>query len=379
MKIGILTLVNQLNYGGVLQAYALQKVLSERGYDSEVINYWLSPNNEYLKGAIFRNARFFWKGAFWFFYGVFCNRSVLSNEIRCYKTRRFIRNSIKLSKMVYKRREDLNLIKEYDCIVVGSDQVWNYSWHGTPNVFLLKDVDQSIKRVSYAASMGFKILPSEYLPDYQDGLNRFSQISVRENEGVQQIKDWIGKTVAVCLDPVLLLPRDGWKQIVKSQPKQEYLFCYWLGDIGCDLCFQLERLIKLYRVKVYFITNKHPNDTKPIEQIRGVIIRRSVGPSEFVDMIANASYILSDSFHAMMFGCIFEKKMIIIGESSEGRAKMTARLYDFCCKYSLSEIYSENLSNSELSFQPVDYSSFSAILEHDRQVSLTYLDGLSAL
>ncbi len=363
-KTAILTFVNQLNYGGVLQAYALQQACKKLGYDVDQMDYWLEPDNAPLTGGRIKDR------LIRFIKDLIKGRRPWLTEIRRYRTKRFLRDYIQFSSKTYHTPQELEKQQEYGRIIVGSDQVWNYLWSYYTKYFLLGKMTDSVERFSYAASMGFKDLPDEYLEEYRHTLNKFKMITVREAEGVEQIKQWTGRDAKLVLDPVLLLDQGDWQKLVKPYADKPYLFCYWLGDFSDEFLSKLIAFSEANMVDIHLLSNTriHPPSSR-------VKLVQSAGPQEFVSEIANATGVITDSFHAMAFATIFQKPMRIVGESSEGRKGMTARLEGFMSRYGRVHLFSKTVGEFVIDFDiqsPCD----DGCLYEDKAISFSLLQGM---
>lgn len=381
MKIGILTLVNQLNYGGVLQAYALQRVLRDRGYDVEVIDYWYSQRNIDLYGEYLTASGFDWRKIALFIKKQLRVGFMFGELRRRESTISFLDKHIKLSRCSYCSAEELAFIADYDCIIVGSDQVWNYQWFGTPNPFLLGQVPSSVRKVAYAPSFGFKQLPTCRLSEYQTALNGFDFISAREKEGCEQIRSWIGRSVERVLDPSLLLTADQWASDFNlTVNRGNYIFCYWLGDLS----ILLPRLYTLARHQRKRIRLFVGNDIKwrgtwfrlqwyRSRMLFGLDVKlvRSADPEAFLREISQSSAVLSDSFHALMFAVTFRKPVRILTNTEKGRTDMSARMLNFVDLLELRDVVTESIE-CEIKFSPVS-DAVSQKLEANRQKSFRFL------
>jgi hypothetical protein len=384
MKAGILTLHNQLNYGGVLQAFALQKAIKNFGVNVKIIDYWISPGNSHLLGYWFGAKDWLVVKVLRFVYLSFRDGFVFDSIVRRYRTIKFIRTLLELSDTTYKTARDLEQIKDYDCLVVGSDQVWNYKWHGCPNPFLLEKIDNKIKRVSYAASFGFTELPSEFIADYQKGLLKFSAISVREKDGVELVHKWTGLRSQWVTDPTLLLGKQEWEKVLnlRQVESRKYIFCYWLGDVS-KLRLAINGLLKTHK-KIYIcgdlkFVSCSINDFCKILKFRlycffnpQIKVCFSFGPKEFVKGVAQSEGIVSDSYHALMFASIFEKPVKIFINSSDWRMPMRSRLEEFCKHYCMDNVLeSEVIDNFEL--VTPNYPLIKSILKMDISKSYDFL------
>ncbi len=395
MKVGILTLHSQINYGGVLQAYALQRYLLNRGYEVEVIDYWLRPDNVSLRGFWLNSSYSLIHRVCRFFYIWLRDGFTVAEIVRRLRTIRFIRDSIRCGVPSCRGIADLEHYATHDVIIVGSDQVWNPSPRlGTPNPFLLgwlkrsesneRDFERPVRRVAYAASFGVTEIPITRQDEYRQALNQFYAISVREIEGSRIVASLIRKEVPVVLDPTLLLSREEWKSLIQNtRVGSKYACCYWLGDFnllqpllkemthnGLRVRLLLEwgvGIAKTYadrmRIRVFLMGNPH------------IRVCFASGPKEFVKLMSSADAILSDSFHAMMFGTIFEKPMCIVHKSSRDRVNMGARLWDFAKEYQLDGVVREYLPErfTESIFVQPDYEKARTKLSERRETSLQFL------
>ena len=399
MKIGILTLHSQINYGGVLQAYALQKHLRDNGYDAEVIDYWLTPSNGDLLGFWLSASKPLWYRIIRFPYWCIRDGFVLAEIRRRRRTIRFIEQYISVGEKTYKTPQELTALSGYAVVIVGSDQIWHPVHIPAPNPFLLNwlreacDSETWIKRVSYAASFGVKEIPKERKDEYVSGLEKFDFISVREKEGREIVEDLLFPSkeksenhVVRVLDPTLLILRSEWAELISNQRPQgsgdnAYVFCYWLGDIEKILPV-LERLVSEGK-KICFISNWRGGSWRKSVQnwkvkmvltcTPGIRCCFAAGPKEFVKLVADSAAVLSDSFHAMMFGSIFEKPMCIVHKSSKTRVSMGARLLDFQKEYGLDGVVQEFVPSSEQIFVVPNYEIMKKKLAGARETSAEYL------
>ena len=227
MKIGILTFHSQLNYGGVLQCWALKKALEDMGHEVVVVDRWLSPDNRMLDGP-FGHAGL--KG-----WCVIALKSMLGcgtwkQVLRHWRTRWFVR-SLNLTPYHFYNWLDLasqpqpfNL--NLDILVVGSDQVWHGGDWGDPGPYLLEGAPQ-IPAIAYAASFGMRSLPEGI--DYRNGLKRFSAISVREAEGIGLVES-LGMKATHVVDPTLLLDSSQWARMGVRRKVPRRIVCHFLSQ-----------------------------------------------------------------------------------------------------------------------------------------------------
>ncbi len=354
MKIGILTFHSQLNYGGVLQCWALQTALKKMGHEVVVIDRWLTPDNWLLdRGTNKWNVRQWVK----FWVRSLLGLGDLSAWRRIRRTKKFIDQCLNLTPYHFVEWGDAPKDLGVDLLVVGSDQVWHCGDWGDPRVYLLEGAPQ-IPAIAYAASFGMTEIPYyitkvcsevEVLPLYKAGLAKFKALSCRESEGVELCSK-LGVGAVHVVDPTLLLDVDGWhKLIAKSvlgvKCRKRQLLCYFLSedvnqslpmlnefaeqnnynvDVFVDqgVSFPLPMPVSFGKVKQWFkgVWSKWFGRVK---------VRDSAGPLEFISALASADGVVSDSFHALMFSIIFKKNVRILKPSTEGRRRMFSRIEEF--------------------------------------------------
>lgn len=383
MKIGILTFQNQINYGGVLQAYALQRVLTLKGFDVDIIDYWVTPDNSYLYSTYLNPSISRWKRFFYFICHTVRYGFVSGKIKRCRNTIAFLNSHLKLSSSAYKTSSELEGIETYDCIICGSDQVWSYRVPGIPNPFLLGSMKASVRRVAYAASLGFKELPDERLSEYRESLTKFHAMSVREKDAVDLVFSWCGRRPEWVLDPSLLLSESEWGKLALNSDKEKpYFFCYWLGEMSL-LWPILKKKAKEMNAPCRLYVDGYMNfgDMGFIKRSvfrlkilfsREVKVYRSAGPKEFISGIAGCNAVLSDSFHAMMFALVFRKPLRVFVESAPGRGDMSSRFTGFSETYGFSPAITKNVVDNFEFFVP-DYKEISKKMLVDREKSLSFL------
>ncbi len=336
MKIGILTFHSQLNYGGVLQAYAMQMTLQEMGHEAVVIDRWLDERNAYLLGPFLSN----WRGWIGILCRGFAGTGIFGRLFRHWRTIRFIRQKLHLTPYHFYEWKDAPKELGVDVILVGSDQVWNGHW-GRPRPYLLEGASR-VPAIAYAASFGMRTLPEELIPAYRDGFQRFKAISVREAEGIGLVESQ-GATATRVVDPTLLLEPSIWQQkVARCLKKKRTLVCYLLAEDVGECYSQLEAFAKEYHCKVRVLVDRYflpfpKTFSQVVQQAKRIVqnvfspvtLELAAGPQEFLNAFTNATWVLSDSFHAVMFSSVFGKNVRILRPRNEFRQKMFARIEEF--------------------------------------------------
>lgn len=325
-KIGILAFSSCTNYGGMLQVYAMQEALAMMGHLPVVLNLWVIPNNKYLYGSAFNP-----------YAGIGTRIKGLKNWIFS-KTYRLFEHRYKafqkwqsvnlhMSKDVWRTAEEFSLHppSNVDLIEIGSDQVFN---NDVSRIFLCNNVPLSLPRISYGGSFGGFDKDEAECIRLVDGLSKFSGISVREKTAQEFVYKLLGYQVPWVVDPVLLLDRTFWYTVSESfhsKKEEPYIFIYWLGETS----LLKERLSVLRRtvgdLPIRLIIGAY--DAKIMCDIGNVQILWNADPFDFLRELSNAAYVLSNSFHAMMFSIIYGKKaFFVIGEN--GRKSSSSRFTD---------------------------------------------------
>lgn len=303
-KVGILTFQRASNYGAALQMYALQKQIRDLGHDAEVIDF--------LCHRVFDNYKPFLLNHLFHpraLIGDFLNASIKVGRNRRFDT--FARKTMRFSKPVTK--DSLASISDsYDVYVVGSDQVWNPLITGSESAYFLDFVKDKSKRRSYAASFGVSVWPESSLLPIANLLESMGCISTREETGKKLIQSITEKTttITVDLDPVFLLGKEGWLPLSeKKVGSKPYLFIYTVGSGRVDEVYRTasrlaeERGLDIINLR-YYRSLRHGE-----YQIGHVVYE--AGPDDFVSFIANASCVVTDSFHATAFSIIFHKQVYV--------------------------------------------------------------------
>ncbi|WP_321995063.1 polysaccharide pyruvyl transferase family protein [Clostridium butyricum] len=310
LKIGIITFHAAENFGSALQAFALEKVLMKNNYIPEIIDFILESDMKQYR--LFR--RHLYKHRPKAFLGdlIYYSR----NLKRRYNFKSFKNKHLQVSsKQFYSGKDDLRgLNSEYDAFVCGSDQIWNLNCtNGFVSEYFLTFVDSSKKKISYAPSMPTKV-SSKYYGDLKTSIENLNSISVREKQTIGYLQDTVGvKTEIVqVVDPTLLIDSNSYVENFGIKKKNEkYIFVYILGDseINKSIIDMANQTSNQTGMKIKYVFIRSIKEFKKAEYLLGC------GPVEFLDAIYNASYVITDSFHATVFSvhfhvpfCVFPRK-----------------------------------------------------------------------
>ena len=353
MKVGIVTQPLVANYGGILQNYALQQVLKVLGHDPVTLNYMPSLGfGRYLlyvgKALLFLP---------------FPSKRHPIKPYRHYlkrpaKVEPFIRDNIVLTKIVPDYSE--RLLKKYgiEALVVGSDQVWRYSFnsHYIEDMYLDFAKDYSCLKLSYAASFGEDEwhYPKDKTDLVKELIKQFKAVSVREQSAAKLCREYLNIDASMVLDPTLLLSSSDYQKFcVEQVPGEEPYMAVYVLDESDDKSSYIEEVSKARCLKVKQMT------------------KSSSGCSieEWLATIKNADFVVTDSYHGSIFSIIFEKQFLTLNNKGRG----ADRFYTLFKRLNLQD----RLIDPSLSFQyldeSIDYFSIHAQLQKLREASISYL------
>jgi hypothetical protein len=357
MKCGTITFHRAINYGGILQAFALQTAINKINVDNEIIDYRCSFLEELYRPSTFLNKYTIKR----------IGAALIKNGTIKFNTKgfeEFTKKHIKTSEKIFRNKEDLVAANEiYDIFITGSDQVWSYYCAGHDSSYFLDFVKDKSKKNSYAASFGVSEIPDNLKDVYRDLLVDFNNISVREETGKNIIRDIIGRDVNVMPDPTLLLSKSEWKELMcKRVIRDRYVLVYMIAKSKSIL--DLAKYIANKRnIKVIYI-----NDN--IYKSRGVENRNRVSPDEWVELFMNAECILTNSFHGIAFSINFQKEFYM--QYLETNVKVNSRMENILKLFNLQDRFISNENDLE-KVKQLDNSSIECILKEERQRAFDYL------
>ena len=316
MKIGIITMHNIDNIGSVLQAYALQRKMELLGYDAKLIDY--REVLESKKDTLLHRIILFFINAFL----GFPKRKYLK------RLRDFKNTHYKCTSQIYTRNNISEVGSLFDIFCTGSDQVWNPRFIGNDTSFMLDFVPDSKPRISYAASFAADNIPSEYIECYKSCLSKYKCITVREKTGESVVKSLIAKDCLTVCDPTLLLTSEEWNEIAEKSRiniKGKYILVYLLGYMFESRPFFYDIVNKVQKelgYKVYYINGWLTELRQPNSKVLF-----GIGPSEFITLIKNASFVITDSFHGSVFSTIYKTPLLgVVKNSTTGDGRIASLL-----------------------------------------------------
>ena len=306
MKIGLITYHSAYNFGSVLQAYATQEAIKSLGHDVEIINYRMQSQKNFY--SLFPHGLGI---KTYLNYGLALSTLAARKE-RQAKYEKAIANMFSLSKEFAEPSEAVQFADAYDVYVSGSDQIWNresqelkdVEWRKYMSPYLLEFTER--KKISYASSIAK--MTDENLMRIREALLRFDHIAMREGSSAEKIAKLVGNPVSRVLDPTLLLHSDDWNRLIGNWENRyttgKYIFYYSLKGVrglNKDIA-EVKKLSKKLNLPVVTIA--------PLAfylPSKNIINAADACVEDFLGLIKNAEFIITNSYHGTLFSANFNK------------------------------------------------------------------------
>lgn len=353
MRIAILNLQYDNNYGGNLQRYALMTILDRMGHDVTHLNLRSNYDTDSTWQGILQFLRIIKYKLFNHYKGPFFPKSPSQQAYinDCNKTEPFYNKYVKHTKAIYKK-QSLRKYKNFDAYIVGSDQVWRkeYASHHGLSTFFFDFLPAKCKarRIAYGVSFGIEedVLTQEEITELSSLYERFYAVSVRESSAFKLLNKyhWSKPTASLVLDPTLLLNREDYIKIYEDANTDEVegdMFCYIL-DWSKEKGTAIEKVKAKYGLTPFYIKR---GGFESIEQ--------------WLRSFAEAKYVVTDSYHGVVFSIIFNKPFTLIRNKERGNARFS----------SLMELIFGNEEATEF-----DWEKINSNLKHWRESSLKFLN-----
>lgn len=361
MKVGTITYHRAVNYGAVLQTFALQKVLDKLGVENEVIDYRADYIEWIYKPFCMRNVKNIKD-----FMRVVGGANIKYRKKKCFFD--FLEKNIKISQKKYNKSNINKSNSEYSMFLTGSDQVFNLECSNYDNAYFLDFVEDINKKNSYAASFGFDKAPEKDVEKYKELLSSFNNIAVREKQGVEIVKDIVNKEAIETLDPTLLLSADEWKSIIKKPKVKEegYILVYAMAPSKRLIEFA-DKLSKMTGKEILFIKDSLTREGQNV--LKGNIkYLKDVGPDEFIELFSKAEYVITNSFHGTVFSINFNKKFFM--ELLAPEWNVNSRLENIL---DMLDLRKRQIVDLNVNLEEIDYEKVNKMLDERRKISLDYL------
>lgn len=376
MKIAILTLPFNINYGGVIQCYALQTVLQRMGHEVIVLNR--KYNNPRLREVMLRLGsivkcfvrRYFlgnesirlsnpFLHSYYIKYPIMDNRAI----------RDFVHSNFKItsSKASSRALRSYVLRHQPDCIVVGSDQVWRECYCPCIIDYFLGFLPSGckVRKIAYAASFGVQDSPisARWLDECIRLAERFDALSVREDSGVTLMQEVFGLQAKHVLDPTMLLEREDYRLLVSKEDKAA-------ASTGV-LAYILDKTPEKKQIMDDVAGKLQLPCRSFIPDAEKVCVLPSVG--QWLAAFDRAGFVITDSFHGCVFSILFRKDFIVILNKDRGADRFHSLLKQFGLQNRLISGYGDLEKRAGELFKPIDYAAVEEKLSRLKADSLRFL------
>lgn len=358
-KVGIITIIDNNNYGNRLQNYAVQEILKKLDCKVETIINWPNTNHANSRigeikkeirrelGKIKRKIKYM-------------KHKQMRQRYRCFK--KFNVDNMKFSNKTLTYYKAKKIEREYDFFVVGSDQVWNPNFDRLSEIDLLTFSNQQ-KNIAYSASFGVSYIPGHCKEKCKKAFSNFKSISVREEAGKNIIHQLDSKKeVEVLIDPTMMLDEKEWSKVARK-PKQlksdKYILNYFLGKLSKEREKEIERIAEKNNCEVINILDENG-------EFYGT------GPSEFLYLVKNSFLICTDSFHSCVFSILFNRPFVIF-DREENIVSMNSRIETLLEKFKLEDKKYNELNGIKDEQLKIDYTQSYKILEQERKKTIAFL------
>lgn len=363
MKIALITIHHANSYGGTLQALASQKVLSKYG-DVKIIDYKTPALENTLKLIRMDNSPRSLLRAGKDFFRIIPRRRLIA------KFKDFIRVNYKLTPVCRDLEELRALSGDFDCVVCGSDQIWNPNITGRLDLNYMLTFSRAKRKISFSSSAGSYHYSDEEVIQVRKALSTFDSISVREEDTARKLRSMLGnQQVEHTLDPTLMLNKQEWMQSLKlssqvSEADDKYILVYTLkkDTLIRETINKIKRVLGLRVVAI---------DQDPFLGYQSDRHIMDASPVDYISLFANASFVITNSFHGTAFALNFGIPFVTaLPETGLNRIK---GLLD---KVDLADRLISKMSEVDSAVEkPINFTVSHAKLEALRSLTWKYLDG----
>lgn len=363
------------NYGGMLQGYALRRAVKNLGYSVNLISYDVNANRNPVYPGLRQQVEQ---------YGITA-AAQKAGEKSIAKLRFFISDMLSRRKALFDEFMEMagadtdiiddersaSLCEQYKAFISGSDQIWNPN--AVRELYLQTFVDDPARKISYAASIGRDSLSDREASVLIPAIRKFGSISVREKTAQKLLEEYMDARVVTSVDPTMLLSAEEWSEVASESPAEgDYALVYFFSN-SLRVRQRTEQFLKKRGLKMVFIpyAKQEYNVTDsygPGERME------NVGPREFVSLVKNAKFVLTDSFHGAVFSLIFKRPFAVFERNKSGHVSMNSRLYDLLNLFEESYRLVEERETRDLGYLfDVDEDKIGRIMAAERERSLDYL------
>lgn len=368
IKTGTVTFHASHNYGSMLQAYALQRTLTDvLGVDNEIINFRSEAQKKYYQ---LQDKKTETKKQKLLKLIIGSNDNALKKKFQLFED--FLEEELTLSQEFNSETEAADYSRKFDYLFSGSDQIWNtycldFCW-----LYFLPTANGNA--IAYAPSMGPDAMNKVSVDNYEkikDLVLKFKSLSVREQGTAEVIKVISGQEAEILVDPTLLVDRIEWERLAgkESLVNGDYIFMY--HPFVNNEIYKISKNISRYTGLPVIVSNKLFNKADLHNKLTGNHLKYKLdcGPKEFLNLIKNSKYVISGSFHAVVFSIIFQKPFVALDGIKDNRMSQILKDTNLL-KYSIDK---DNYIHVFKELENIDFSQSLEYIEKERKRSLEYL------
>lgn len=368
MKIGILTQPLHNNYGGILQNYALQKVLKNLGHSVCTINLQYNKTPYKKTKLILSIGKRLIKKVSGDKNIIFINpqKQRLFFDKPGFYQKKFIDKNINYITVYKKLDQDFDIQNEFEAYIVGSDQVWRPSMSPfLKNYYLDFVIDKNKIKIAYAASFGVENWEANesITPVLSEYAKKFKEISVREKSGIELCQNYLKVNAIQTLDPTMLLNKQNYLDLVIDEDKDKKTgknkLAAYILDMDKNKELIIKDICKTLNLQPYFIGRPNKKGFPSIES--------------WINEINKSDFVITDSFHGTVFAIIFEKRFLSIANTNRGECRFTSLLNMINLKSRLVYSYEDYKKKKNILTSAIDYDQINTIIKENRNASIAFL------
>jgi len=358
-QIGIVGFFSSDNYGAILQAVALQRKIEEIGYQATYLNYFPPAPVGRLKKLT---------SALYYYV-----RLLFGYSRRKQRTDAFRKKFLETTRRLATYEDASRVANDFDLFIAGSDQIWNPRWLEVSHGYYLLNFVGNKPRFSYASSFGVENIPEKYRSVYKDALEKFLFISIREGSGVRILENMGIRGAKNVLDPTFLLSREEWSTFFAPEPliKEPYILCHVMyGDNkGARHITRIARKMREKMKRYYRIVIVGDKEHKRL--IPGYQVIYDAGPSEYLNLVTHAEYIITNSYHGTCFAINFNRRFFSVLNRNN---PFNIRITDLLTMLDLeNRVLFTDQHTDDFPLNDIEYERVNAILEPLRKESILFL------
>jgi hypothetical protein len=361
MRIGIITFHDAVNYGAVLQCYALSQYLGQCGHEVEVIDYHRlvakqpgAPRRRLMDypRLILRKLR------------VIAGRRSQDDKRRIFQE--FVARQLPLTQAKYLGIDALRADPpQCDAYICGSDQIWNDRfWNGFDEGYFLRFGGEAVRRIAYAPGVPGSEFERAGIGRFKELIADFNALSAREGIGQGLIEQATGESAPVVTDPTILFGE--YSDVLKPvEAPADYILSYGLPaydtvEIQADDCVKQLKQASGFPVVAIKMG------------VESLLKKKVYSPFEWLWLIKNASQFVTNSYHGLIFSILFQQDVYVVPRDADPNGQ-DARLLFLLNRYGLSERYITDPDQMK-SVSPIDWARVSSLIEKDRSFSREFLE-----